>query len=229
METFIGVITKILDPELYQVEVDIPERNMGLNAFPLRGEVDEPRVGDIVFLRELDSVYHSYYLYEKLKENKFIGIRALGKKIKITKEEIEIGVYDMSDESWYDASDGQISTPECTSWIRIDSKGNIKIEMEGSGDIHLTGDSSIKVDGSSGITVAKDAKVDISGNSTITVSGDASVESPNITVKGEKVQITGGQLTVNGSAAPTGQGGFCAVPACIFSGAPHIGTVISGT
>ena len=76
MNTFIGVIAKVLDPDLYTIEVDIPGENERLSAFPFRGEVDEPRVGDVVFLRELDPIYHSYYLYEKLKENDFIGIRA---------------------------------------------------------------------------------------------------------------------------------------------------------
>ena len=37
------------------------------------------------------------------------------------------------------------------------------------------------------------------------------------------------QLTVKGTAAPTSQGGFCALPACCLTGAPHIGHVISGT
>lgn len=144
METYIGVITKILDKELYQVEVDIPERNKGLKAFPLRGEVDEPRVGDVVFLREVDPVYHSYYLYEKLKENNFIGIRARGKKIKITKKEIQIGVFNDNDE-WYDSTDPEAQgsmddmSPRPFAFISIDEAGNIK--MRGSSlTVHIEGD-----------------------------------------------------------------------------------------
>lgn len=49
MNTFIGVIAKVLDPDLYTIEVDIPGENERLSAFPFRGEVDEPRVGDVVF------------------------------------------------------------------------------------------------------------------------------------------------------------------------------------
>lgn len=133
MEVYIGVITKLLgkddgkDPDLYQVEVDIPERGKGFKAFPLRGEVDEPRVGDVVVLRELDPEYHSYYLYEKLKENKFIGIRARGKKIKITKDEIEIGVY-KDDDIWYDMNIAdEEPTLNCFASIRITNEGEVII------------------------------------------------------------------------------------------------------
>jgi hypothetical protein len=133
MEVYIGVITKLLgkddgkDPDLYQVEVDIPERGKGFKAFPLRGEVDEPRVGDVVVLRELYPEYHSYYLYEKLKENKFIGIRARGKKIKITKDEIEIGVY-KDDDIWYDMNIAdEEPTLNCFASIRITNEGEVII------------------------------------------------------------------------------------------------------
>jgi hypothetical protein len=142
MEVYIGTITKLLgeedgkDPDLYQVEVDIPERGKGFKAFPLRGEVDEPRVGDVVVLRELDPKYHSYFLYEKLKENGFIGIRARGKKIKITQDEIEIGVY-KDDDSWYDTND-ETEEPalDCFASIKITDSGEViikanKISLEG--------------------------------------------------------------------------------------------------
>ena len=137
MEVYIGVITKLLgeddgkDPDLYQVEVDIPERGKGFKAFPLRGEVDEPRVGDIVVLRELDPEYHSYYLYEKLKENKFIGIRARGKRIKITKDEIEIGVYN-DNEEWFDMNVEDLSPPEMESFasIKITDEGEVIINAK---------------------------------------------------------------------------------------------------
>lgn len=137
MEVYIGVITKLLgeedgkDPDLYQVEVDIPERGKGFKAFPLRGEVDEPRVGDVVVLRELDPDYHSYFLYEKLKENTFIGIRSRGKRIKITKDEIEIGVYKDNDE-WFDMNVEDLAPPEMESFasIRITDEGEIIINAK---------------------------------------------------------------------------------------------------
>lgn len=143
MEVYIGIITKLLgeedgkDPDLYQVEVDIPERGKGFKAFPLRGEVDEPRVGDVVVLRELDPDYHSYFLYEKLKENTFIGIRSRGKKIKITKDEIEIGVYKDND-SWYDTNN-ESEEPE------LDCS-TASIKLTNTGDIIISSTSTITID-----------------------------------------------------------------------------------
>ena len=86
---FAGTITEILDPVLYEIKVDIPGVIGGVKAFPIRGEVDEPRVGDFVLLLSLDPVYHSYYLYKKIKENDFIGFRSNGKMVDIIFE----GVY----------------------------------------------------------------------------------------------------------------------------------------
>jgi hypothetical protein len=65
---------------------------------------------------------------------------------------------------------------------------------------------------------------------TINVGGDANISVEGKTVlKSPDVTITGGKLTVNGTAAPTGSGGFCGIPACIFSSAPHVGNVIQST
>lgn len=155
-ELYIGKISKILDLDLYTVEVDIPGYNEALPAFPKRGEVDEPRVGDIVLLTELDPLYKSYYLWEKLKENSFIGIRARGKVLRMSEEEISLGIFDPSDESWYDKNDGEDPTPESTSWLKIDKDGNIDINAEGDQKINITGNSEI--------TIGGDSKVDISGS-----------------------------------------------------------------
>jgi len=236
METYFGVIAKVLDPDLYTVEVDIPGEQERLKAFPFRGEVDEPRVGDVVFLREFDPIYHSYYLYEKLKENDFIGIRARGKKIWMKEDFIQIGIIppdannsvdaksfpDTVAGEWYDDQSGADKTPSCTSWVKIDKEGNIDIEMEGNGHMHITGDHKVEIDGGLTVKIGADAKIEVGGSADVTVSGSAKLTSPDVT-------ITGGQLTVKGTAAPTSQGGFCALPACCLTGAPHIGHVISGT
>lgn len=153
MDVFIGVITKVLDRDLYHVEVDIPERDKGLRAFPLRGEVDEPRVGDVVFLRDLDPEHHSYYLYEKLKENSFIGIRARGKSIKITQNEIEIGVYSDNDK-WYDPRDGNIQTPENFASIKVKNSGEVEINAS---KITLNG-KSISITSGGTLTLPSSAK-----------------------------------------------------------------------
>lgn len=123
-EIIIGTITELVDDEnyakdLYVVKVDIPGTNKGLYAFPKRSEIDEPRVGESVILTEIDPVWHSYYIYEKIKENDFIGIRSRGKVIKFHEEEITIGIDSAMDDSWLDDNSGADNTPESTSWIKI--------------------------------------------------------------------------------------------------------------
>jgi hypothetical protein len=89
-------------------------------------------------------------------------------------------------------------------------------------------ETAIEVDGS--------AVIKISGNATVEAGGDATVKGVNVSVeasasaeiKAPQVQITGGQLTVNGAAA-VGSGPFCALPACLVTGSPHTGGQVSGT
>lgn len=196
MEYSIGTITKILDPDLYTVEVDIPGRNQELRAFPKRGEVDEPRVGDVVVLLELDPTYKSYYLYEKLKENNFIGIRSRGKMIKMTESELTIGIFDPASE--YNDKQEKDTTPEPTSWIKIDKSGNINI----------------KAGGKLGLTIEGSAEIECKGSATI---------------KAPSVKITGGKLETKGTAGTDMNGPFNCIPTCPFTGAPHSGSIVSGT
>lgn len=228
-ELYVGKISKVLDLDLYTVEVDIPGYNEALPAFPKRGEVDEPRVGDVVILTELDPLYKSYYLWEKLKENNFIGIRARGKVLKMSADEVSLGIFDPSDTAWYDKNDGADPTPAPTSWIKVDSEGNI--------DINAEGDQKINITGKSEVTIGGDSKVDISGNCNITVSGNTKIESSgncdikasgNCTIDSPNVKITGGQLTTNGTVAPS-SGPYNCLTACIFSGCVHQGNVVSST
>ena len=237
MNKYFGVISKIIDPDLYTVEVEIPGENTELKAFPKRGEVDEPRVGDPVWLEEIDPLYHSYYLYEKLKENNFIGIRSRGKVMKITADEIKIGIFDPEDSGWYDKNDGADPTPETTSWLKIDKGGNIEIEAEGNQKIHITGNSETTIDGDHKLTVGGNSTIEVSGNCDVKASGNMNCEASgnmtvkgsNIKVEGSMVQITGGTLQVNGTAAPMGSGPFCGIPACLFTSAPHVSTTVSST
>lgn len=244
MENYIGVIAKVLDPDLFTVEVDIPGENERLRAFPFRGEVDEPRVGDVVFLKDLDPVYHSYYLYAKLKENDFIGMRARGKKVWIKEDFIQIGIIPPdannsadADEfpktvagEWYDDNSGADPTPECTSWVKIDKEGNLEIEMEGGGKVHITADHEVKIDGNWKVEVGGNTEVKIGGNAEVKVSGNTTVESSgncdikangSCTIDSPDVKITGAKATIAGTPTPEGRGALCAIPFCCFTGAPQ--------
>ena len=70
---YLGVITKILDPDTYEVEIEIPGVTKEAKAYPYRDTVDEPKPEDLVLVLGLDPVYNSVWLYQKLKENNFIG------------------------------------------------------------------------------------------------------------------------------------------------------------
>lgn len=171
-----GTVTKVIDPVTYQIEVDVPGYIEGLKCFPWRGELDEPKEGDLVLIQELDADYHSYALWRKLKEDQFIGFRSNGKMIDITPDAITIGVFDKS-KKYKDTE-----KPEMKTSIKITGEG--KIEITGGGDI---------------------------------------------TIKSSNVTVTGGKLTVKGQSNNSSDGPFNCLPVCPFSGAPHSGSMVSGT
>lgn len=158
-----GKIVKVLDPVSYIIEADIPGIIQGVKAFPVRSTLDEPVVGEIVLLRQLDPDFHSYYTYEKLKEDDYIGIRSNGKAIDISPSEIRIGIF--SDQPTKDNP-----TPKLTSFIKIDKSGNI--EVSGEGTITVKGESDIKIESTGEVTV-KGETVKVTGGK-LKVSGSSS-------------------------------------------------------
>lgn len=75
------------------------------------------------------------------------------------------------------------------------------------------------------ITISHSAeKVEVSAkNSTITISADG-----NVTLSAKQVEIKGGSLISKGKANLDGNGGFCGIPVCPFTGAIHTGSTITG-
>ena len=96
---YLGKITSVEDRLLYRIRVSIDNVVDDAMAFPLRGEVDEPKVGDLVLLYNIDPIFQSCYLYSKIKEDNFLGFRSNGKLISITPESITMTVYENDDES----------------------------------------------------------------------------------------------------------------------------------
>lgn len=195
IDLLLGTVVEVKDRQTYEILADIPGVAVGVRAYPYsRGEMDEPVVGNLVYLISVDPVYNSFFLYTKAKENDFIGIRSNGKMIDITPDYISLGVYDTEKTNKDD------ERPELNiGKIRMDSSGNLDIEM--------TGNSTVKVSGNS--------TIEVSGNADIKVSGSCNIDSPD-------VNITGASLTVKGTATPTGDGPFCGIPACLFTGYSHI-------
>ncbi|MDR1219564.1 MAG: phage baseplate assembly protein V [Treponema sp.] len=55
------------------------------------------------------------------------------------------------------------------------------------------------------------------------------VKAPEVIVDGADTKITGGKLTTKGTAAPNGQGPYCGLPKCLFTGADQTGDTVIGT
>lgn len=152
-QIYLGVVSKILgDTEEerleFRIEADIPGVIKGINAFPRRDVLDEPKVGDPIILMSLDPEYNSYYLYWKLKENDFTGFRACGKEFSITPDHILIEVYDKKtwekpdDRKYEDGEEITNSKQELISSIEMKDSGEItmKNKMETTVTIKDTGD-----------------------------------------------------------------------------------------
>lgn len=87
----------------------------------------------------------------------------------------------------------------------------------------------IKTAGVINITCEKDAGVNVTGNANLKIDQDAIIEANNISIKAAvKTEIKGGQVVLGGAVIPTGKGALCALPACTFTGAPHVGDTTNG-
>ena len=170
VEYFTGTVVEIVDKLTYEIKVNIPGLGEGYVAYPIRGELDEPQEGDFVILRCLDPVYKSYFLWEKLKENKFIGIRSNGKMISITPDEIEIGTF-KPDTNHCDTEGKGEPKPELENFIKIDKNGNITIKMKSDSNITIGGQANIHVTGPTNIT----------GDEMITIKGSITTKQKSVT------------------------------------------------
>lgn len=212
---YLGVVKNIIEDEdngitkeYGIIEADIPGVIQGIRAFPKRNELSEPKPGDAILLLCLDPILNSYWIYERIKENDFIGIRAAGKMIDITPDYISIGIFDK--DSGYEEDE----RPEMKTYLKLDSEGNLEIKTEGNTSIEIKGNTEIKTEG--------DTNIETSGTTDIKSNGACTIDSPD-------VKVTGGKLTVNGAGVANGQGGFCGLPNCLFTSAPHVTNTITGT
>ena len=179
--SYIGIVREVIDKSLYVIKFDVPGGIKGATAFPFRGELDEPRVGNIILVTDFDdSDDHSYYLYQKLKENSFIGIRSQGKMIKMTSDSLVLAVYDDSGKEEFDQGKEDKTPGEDSwlSWIKLDKSGNITIRATGN------------------------VKIESNGTTNIDLDGTANISGGSISIKGP------GSLTVNASGSSSSQGPF---------------------
>lgn len=97
------------------------------------------------------------------------------------------------------------------------------IHSNGSYDYYDSSGKRYVTHGSTKITM-EDTKILIENATDLEVTGIT-----NLTINATTVEVTGGTFTMDGSVAPTGSGPFCAIPNCLFTGAPHIGKTVTGT
>ena len=197
-EYYFGYVSSISDESLnkdyHEVLVRIPGLGEDIKAFPRYSELDEPKVGDGVLLLCLDPVFKSYMIYEKIKDgNKFIGFRNSGKILDITDTRVVLGVFKEPENKDY-APDATWENLDQVAELEITDSGDINLESKNSGNINITTEGNIKISGSS--------KIEISGGN---------------------VDISGSSVKVSGSSVTPGSGPFCAIPQCLFTGAPHTG------
>lgn len=172
---YLGIVVAVDNHELLtkskehrEIVADVPGVIEGILAYPKSSELDEPKVGDPVILECLDPIHNSYFTYYKLKENNFIGIRAAGKMISITPDNITIGIFD-KDTSY---SDDEI--PESKTTIKIDSDGNIEVVSEN--NIHVTSNNNINIESKGNISIdAGNNEVSLKNISSLKTAGGQSV------------------------------------------------------
>ena len=88
----------------------------------------------------------------------------------------------------------------------------------------LLNDGKVKLETPEEVSVATEKDLKTESKANIEVSA-----SQKMTLKAQQMELTGGMLKCKGTATPSGQGPFCAIPVCPFTGAPQCGTDVSGT
>ena len=183
------------EKEWHEILVDIPGVIQKVPAFPFRDELDEPKLNDKVLVLDVDPLYHSYFLYRKVKENGFIGFRSSGKMVSITPDEIVIGVFGPDDNDEYpEYKEDEI--PDCDpkddgsgdgfAYIKLTKTGDIDIKTKGKSTINIAGD-----DGSV-VTIKKASEVNIEDKSTVNIKSDSEVN-----VDGDTTLNCKGKIALN--------------------------------
>lgn len=81
------------------------------------------------------------------------------------------------------------------------------------------------------LDIAADGSINMTSQAAVSMSaqtGTVLQDAQSIQINSPETALTGGKVTINGSVSPTGQGAFCGMPFCAFSGAPHVGPTSEG-
>lgn len=125
------------------------------------------------------------------------------------------------------------------------TSGDIKLSSKGKQEKTIEGDVKETIKGKQEVEVDQDSELTVKGKWKVSVTGDASIESKGaVNIKAtssckveatSEVNIKAPQCVIDsqilnfkgmksqGTVPPSGSGVCCAIPACICSGAPHVG------
>jgi hypothetical protein len=122
-------------------------------------------------------------------------------------------------------SEGKI---QITDWhgndLAVDKDG-IKV-TDTKGNKSVTDNNGIQVEDKNGNKVIFDANgiktEDLTGNSLAMTSSGVTLEAKSL------LELKGALIKAAGTAVPNGQGGWCAIPTCPYTGIPHVGDTLAG-
>lgn len=104
-------------------------------------------------------------------------------------------------------------------------KGEVQaaLKLLNDGKIEMISPADVQFNVKKNMQISAEENLNVAGKA-VSVEGESS-----LTLKSAKTELTGGQVTCKGAATPSGSGPFCAIPACLFTGAPQCGTDVQGT
>ena len=109
------------------------------------------------------------------------------------------------------------------------TSGDVTLTTKGKQDTAVEGDATETIKGKWSVSVTGDASIESKGAVNIKATSSCKVEaSSEVNIKAPQCVIDSQILNFKGTKSqgtvpPSGSGVFCAVPACICSGAPHVG------
>ena len=198
-------------------------------AFPITHSLTTPNIEDeIMIFQPVDNVDLYYYFINYQKdETQVLELRSGNSRIGINIEKNE-----GSDPAKWTHSIEIINDKQQR--LRFDSDGNLYLENYKYEDdsetlltsLTMTKDSEIKLTNDNfSMTVDKsgEMKIDSKNNISIVATGNVNVEATgSATVKGSSITLDAPMMqTKLANYIPGTSGGFCQIPNCLFTGAPH--------
>lgn len=201
---YLGVVKEYSGEFDFKITADIPGVISGVNAFPIRGDCDEPKPGDPIILLGLDPLYNSYFLYWKLKENDFTGFRVKGRQISFQESGIRISIDEPessegegeeeeggnSKESDAKVLDGEVSR------IDLDTEGNIEVINKSGAFMKLDSDGNLEFNNGNEAKITLDSEGNIEANNGQT--GKLSITSDGV-VRAETAETSSIELDGQGN------------------------------